>query len=124
VVALVIEGVISLTEAIFEELLAVERVVGRDATGGVDTENVVIADRVIDLEAEVLLSLAIEIEELESALLGDAESVKDMIAAVDSKVCLEGTGFLESHIGADDAVEFGLEMGVCDEEEGKGLGSG
>ena len=111
VVALVVEGVISLAEAIFEELLAVERVGGRDAAGGIDAENVVVADRVIDLEAEVLLGLAVEIEELESALFGDAESVKDMVAAVDGEVCLDGAGLFEGHVGADGGVELGLDDG-------------
>src|SRR5579871_1802445 len=121
VVAFVIEGVIGLAEAVFKELLAVERIVGRDAAGGVDAENVVIAYGVIDLQAEVLLYLTVKIEELESALFGDTESIKDMVAAIDGEIGFDGAGFIEGHIGADSGVELGLDVGIRDEEEGERL---
>ena len=44
-----------------------------------------------------------------------------MISAVDRKVRFDHAGLLEGHIGADDAVEFGLQMSVGDEEKGEGL---
>src|SRR5260370_3692514 len=44
VVALVVEGVEELAEAVFEELLAVEGVGGGHAAGGVDAENVEVAE--------------------------------------------------------------------------------
>jgi len=121
VVALVVEGVVELAEALLEEGFAVEGVGGVGATGGVDAKDIVVADGVVDLEAEVLLGLAIEIEELQGALLRDAEGVEDVVAAVDGEVGLDGAGLFEGHVGADDAVEFGLEVGVSDEEEGEGL---
>lgn len=122
VVALVVKGVVGGAEAVGEEFFAVEGVGGGDAAGEVDAEDVVVADGVVDLETEVLLGFAVEVEEGEGALFGDGESVEDVVATVDGEVCLDGAGFLEGEIGAGDSVEFGLEVGVGDEEEGEGLG--
>ena len=124
VVALVVEGVEELAEAVFEELLAVEGVGGGHAAGGVDAEDVVVAEGVVDLEAEVLLGLAVEIEEGEGALFGDAEGVEDVVATVDGEVGFDGAGLLEGHVGADGGVELRLQVGVGEEEEGEGLGGG
>jgi len=121
VVALVIEGVVQPAEALLEELLAVERVVLRDAARRVDAENVVIANRVIHLHAKILLGLVVKIEERQGTLLGHGERVEDVIAAVDGEVRFDRTGFLEGHIGADYAIELGLQMRIGDEEEGKWL---
>jgi len=62
VVTLVVEGVIGLAEVVFVEFFAVEGIGGSDTAGGVDADDVVVADGVVDLEAEVLLGLAIEVE--------------------------------------------------------------
>jgi hypothetical protein len=121
VVALVVERVVQLAEALLIELLAVERIVVRDAAGGIDAADIVIADGVIELQSKVLLGLVVEVEEHDGAPGRDSKRVKDVVAAVDSEVGLDGAGLLEGHVGADNSVEFRLQMGVCEEEEGEGL---
>ena len=56
-----------------------------------------IADGVVDLQAEVLLGLVVEVEEGKGALFGDAEGVEDVIAALDGEVGLESASFFERH---------------------------
>ncbi len=92
VMAFVIEGVVELAEALLEEFFAVEWVVLRDAAGGIDAEDVVVADGVVELQTEVLLGLVVEVEEGEGALFGNAEGVEDVVAAVDGEVGFDGAG--------------------------------
>ena len=44
-----------------------------------------------------------------------------MVAAVNGKIGLQGTRFLERHIGANDTIQLRLQMGVGEKEEGEGL---
>ena len=74
VVALVIEGVVGLAEALLEELLAVERIVLGNAARRIDAADIVIADRVIQLQAEILLRLVVEIKQLERTLFRHGEA--------------------------------------------------
>ena len=44
-----------------------------------------------------------------------------MVAAVDGEVRLDRASLLEGHVGADDAIEFRLQMRIGDEEKSEGL---
>ncbi len=118
---LVVEGVVRLSEALLEELLAVERIVLRNTAGRKDAADVVIADGVIHLQAEVLFGLVVEVEEGDGALRRNGEGVEDVVATIDGEVRFDVAALLEGHVGADHAVELGLKMGVGEEEEGEGL---
>ena len=119
VVGLVVEGVEGGAEAVLEEFLGVEGVRGGDAGGGVDAADVMVAEGVVDFEAEGLLGLVVELEEFEGAGFGDGEGVKDVVAALDGEVSVEGGGLGHGELGALDAIELGLGVGVGEEEEGE-----
>ena len=102
-----------------EELLAVKRIRRGDATRRVDAEDIVVADSVVDLQAEILLRLLVEVKELHGAGLRNSERVEDMVAAVDGEVRLEASRMLHRHIGADSGVQLRLNVRVCKEEEGE-----
>jgi hypothetical protein len=76
---------------------------------------------VVDLHAEVLFGLVVEVKQSKCTLPGNGERVEDMISAVDREVCLDRAGLLEGHVGADDAVELRLNMSVRDEEKREGF---
>src|SRR5271155_4543466 len=94
--ALVVEGVIGLAEAVLENLLSIERVGRRDAAGRVDAQTVVIADRMVDLHAQVLLRLGVKIEEAGGALAAHAERIEDVVSALDRKIPLDRPRLLEA----------------------------
>ena len=87
--ALVVERVVRLAEALLEQLLAVERIILGDAAGRIDAADIVIADGVVQLQSEVLLGLVVEIEERNGALRRNGEGVEDVVAAVDGEVGLD-----------------------------------
>ena len=71
----------------------------------------------MDLEAEVLLSLVVEADELEGTGFGHGERVEDMVAALDGEVGADGAGLLHGERGAVNAVELRLKVAVGEEEE-------
>jgi hypothetical protein len=75
----------------------------------------------MNLHAEVLLSLVVQIKQSKRTLPGNGERIEDMISAVNRKVRFDHAGLLESHIGANDAVEFRLQMSVRDEKKREGF---
>jgi len=72
---------------------------------------------VIQLQAEVLLRLVIEVEERERPLLRHSQSIEHMIAAVDSEVRFNSTSLFERHVGTGNAVELRLKMSVGKKQE-------
>lgn len=57
--AFVVERVIRFAEAIFEELLSIQRICGLDAALQIDAKAIVITQRVMELESQILLGLGI-----------------------------------------------------------------
>ncbi len=119
---LVIERVIHLAEPVLEQLLAIKRVRRSHAALGIDPDDIVIPDRVIDLHPQVLLGLAVEIEERESAFLGNRQRIEHMISALNGKVGLDATRLPEGHLRSLGRIQLRLDMGVGDKEKAERLG--
>lgn len=124
VVALVIERVISGAEKSLEHFLAIAGIGGADAGVDINAEAIVVAKSVIELKAEILLGLAVEVEEFCGASGRDAECIENMVAALDGEVCGNGAGVRESHPGAMGGVKFVFRVGVRDKKKGEGFGFG
>ena len=52
----------------------------------IDANAVVIANRVIDLQSQVLLGLVVQLEQSERALFRNSQSVEDVISTLDCKI--------------------------------------
>src|SRR5882724_6946926 len=115
--ALVVKAVVRLTYVLFVVLLSIERICRSHAALRVDAKTIVIADRVIDLQTQVLLRLLIEIEETQRPLLGNTQRVEDMVSTLDSEVGRYGAHLLERHIAALCCIELRLDMRVRQEDE-------
>ncbi len=121
-VALVIKGVVGGAEAVDEHLLAVAGAGERYATADEDAELVMIADGVVDLEADGLLCVGVEVEEAVSLLPGDGHCIEDVIAALNDEVSANGGGLFEGEGAACSGGELGLDMGVSEEDEVESTG--
>ncbi len=126
VVAPVVEGAIGFgVEALLEGFFAVEGVRGGDVCAGVAAEDVVIADDVVDGDSvEGVLGFLIKLEEQERAFAGDGGEVEAVVSALDAEVGLEGLDLAEGECGAFGGGEFGLGVGVGEEDEAEGAGLG
>lgn len=123
VVALVIEGLVGGSDALFEHFFAVAGGGGFDAGLSEQAEVVVVADGVVDFESEGLLGVVVEVEEAVGALAIGGEGVEDVVSALDSEVGGDGGGPLEGEGTAVGGGEFGLDMGVREEKEVEAAGS-
>ena len=128
VIALVIEGVVGRADAFGVEGLTVTGGGAYDPGLVVDAELVVVADGVVDFEAEDLLSVVVEVKEAVGGLAVDTHGVEHVVSALDGEVGVEGGGFAEGHVAAFGRVQLGLDVGVGDEDEvevgGRGCGWG
>ena len=115
--AFVIEGVVGLAHAVFIHFLGVAGVGGGHAAGGQDAEDIVIADGVMERHAEGLLGRFVKIEDGVGASAIDAERVEDVVTAHDGEVGIEHGDFFVAELAAVGCVEFGLDVGVGEEDE-------
>ena len=115
--AFVIEGVVGLAHAVFIHFLGVAGVGGGHAAGGQDAEDIVIADGVMEGHAEGLLGRFVKIEDGVGASAIDAERVEDVVTAHDGEVGIERGDFFVAELAAVGCVEFGLDVGVGEEDE-------
>jgi len=115
--AFVIEGVVGLAYAVFIHFFGVARVGGSNAACGSNAEDVVIADGVVERHAERLLGGFVEVEDGVGTSAIDAERIEDMVTAHDREVGVERGDFMEAHVAAVGGVEFGLDVGVGEEDE-------
>jgi hypothetical protein len=115
--AFVVEGVVGLAEAIFVHFFAVAGIGGRGAAGGVDAEDVVIADDLMERHLERGLRFLVEVEDGVGAVAVDGDGVEDVVAAHDGEVGIERGDFFVAEFAAVGGVEFGLDVGVGEEDE-------
>ncbi len=116
VIALVVKRVVGGADALLEELLAVAGSRGFYAAAGEEAEVVMVADGVVDFEAQGLFSMGVEIKEAVGALAIDGERVEYMVAALDGEIDMEGCSLFEGQGTAIGCGQLGLNVGVSDEE--------
>jgi hypothetical protein len=72
-----------------KHLLAISGSSRFDAALGEEPKVIVVADGVVDLEAECLLRMRVEIEETISPLTVDSQRIKNMIPTLNGKICVQ-----------------------------------
>src|SRR5262249_47674201 len=82
-----------------------------------EPQDVVIANGVIDLQAQVLLGLVVEIVEADGALLCDGEGIEDMVTALDREVCLDAAHLMKRHPATLGRIELRLNVRVGKKDE-------
>jgi hypothetical protein len=115
--AFVIEGVVGLAEAVFIHFLAVAGIGGGGATGSVDAEDVVIADDLMQRHLESGLRFLVEVEDDGGAVAVNGDRVEDVIATHNGEVGIDRDDFFVAELAAVGGVEFGLDVGVGEEDE-------
>src|ERR1700733_7579776 len=108
--AFVVERVICLAESILEEFLPVQRICWLNAALGIHAEAVVIADGVVKLHSQILLRLAVQIEQTCSPRPAHGQPIKDVIAALDRKIAFYRACLLEAVVTALGGVQLRLKM--------------
>src|ERR1700722_20371146 len=121
VMPFMVERIIEFAEALLEQLLSIKRVILSDPARRIDPADIVVADRVIKLQPQVLLGLVVEVEQRQRTLLRHTQRIEHMVAPIDRKVGLQRTRLLERHIRADDPVQLRLQMGIRQKEKRKRL---
>jgi hypothetical protein len=81
----------------------------------------VVPDGVVDLHAEVLLGLLVEVVERQRTLFRDGQRVEDVISALDGEVSPDAARFFEGHVRSLCRVQLRLDVGVGQEEKGERL---
>ena len=84
---------------------------------GEDTEDVVVAERVVDFQAEILLGLGVEIVERAGSSCRHAESIEDMVTALNGEVRTQLAGAAHGQVGSVCGVQLRLDVAIGEEEK-------
>ncbi len=117
VVALVIEGVVRFSDAVFVHLLAVGRIAGGDTAFFDDAKWIVISNGMVHGHLQGLFGLFVKIKHSVGSLGPDGRCVVNVIAAHDGEIGFECRDFLEAHVAAVWCLE--LRFDVCVGKENK-----
>lgn len=121
VVAAMIERIVSArADAVFKHFLAVAGIGGRGAALGEDAVEVVIADGVVERGFYDVFGALVEIEKHAGASRAGAERVENQISPADGKFGFGCGNFCEGHLAAVRGVQFGLDVGIGEEDEIEG----
>jgi hypothetical protein len=123
VIALVIERVVGLPDAVFIHFLGVCGIARRNSAFFDDAEGIVIPDGMVHGHLERLFSFFVEIKDRVGAIGADGRRIIDVVAAHDGELRFEGGDFLEAQVAAVRRIEFRLDVGVREENKIEGTWS-
>lgn len=95
--AFVIEAVVRLPDVVFVVAFSVDRISRLHAALRIHTEAIMIADCVMNLQAQILLRPVIHLEQAEGPLLRNPEPIEDVVSSLDREVHLMAAHSAERH---------------------------
>jgi len=116
VIALVIKGVVGRAESLLKYLFAVAGASSLNAALGEDPEVVVVADGVMDLEAQGLFGMRVEVEEAVGSFAVHGEGIEDVITALDGEIGVQRGRLAKGHCASVGCGQFRFEMRVGEED--------
>ena len=120
VVALVIERVVGLSDAVFIHFLGVCGIARRHTALFDDAEGIVISDGMVHRHLERLFGLLVEIKDRVGAIGADRRGVVHVVATHDGELRFERRDFLEAQVAAVRRIEFWFDMRVGEEDKIEG----
>jgi hypothetical protein len=123
VIALVIERVVGLPDAVFIHFLGVCGIARGHSALFDNAEGIVISDRMVDRHLERLFGLFVEIKDCVGAIGADGRGVVHVVAAHDGKLRFESRNFLETQVAAVRRIEFRLDMRIGEKDKIEGTWS-